>query len=197
GIENLRALVRSEFHQDPISLAGHRIVLIEIEIGKQRRHKESETIRPRKTRIEVAAARGARDVRDHAIEGATILFVGVEALVKKLPQEAPVLRATEGVGVPGRDRPALLVLHRRCHVAQRRKSEASNDGALGLVAQLIEMAGLVAALEIERGNVGYQLPVPHAAELPLVARNGARRAEKTIAYGERVRRASRIERRIS
>src|SRR5262245_30482180 len=56
GIENLRALVRSEFHQYPIRLAGHRIVLVKIEIGEQRRHEKAETVRPRKARIEVAAA---------------------------------------------------------------------------------------------------------------------------------------------
>src|SRR5205807_6149567 len=144
----------------------------------------------RKARIEIAAARGACDVRDHAIEGPAILFVGVEAFVEKLPQQATVLRGAEGISVTCRNRPALLVLHRRCHVAQRRKSEASNDGALRLVTQLIKMAWLVAALEIERGIIGHHLAVLHAAELPLVARNDARRAEKAIAHGERVRRAA-------
>src|SRR5262249_16224180 len=118
-------------------------------------------------------------------------------LIKKFPQEAAVLRGTEGISVTCCDRTALLMLHRRCHVAQRRKSDASNDGAVRLVAQLIKMTWLVAALEIERGNVGHQLPVLHAAELPLIARNGAGRAEKAITHGERVRRAGRIERRIS
>src|SRR5215813_3685241 len=151
GVENLRALVRSEFHQYPIRLAGHRIVLVKIEIGKQRRHEKAETVRPRKARIEVAAARGACDVRDHAIESATVLFVGVEALIEKFPQEAAVLRGTEGISVTCCDRTALLMLHRRCHVAQRRKSDASNDRALRLVAQLIKMTWLVAALEIGRG----------------------------------------------
>src|SRR5262249_10022011 len=181
GIEDLRPLVRSEFHQYPVSLAAHRIVLIEIEVGKQRRHEKAETIRPRKARIEVGAARGACDVRDHAIESAAILFVGVEALVEKFAQEAAVLRGTKSINVTRCDRTALSVFDRGCHVAQRRKSEARNDGALGLVAQLIEMAWLVAALEIERGNIEHQLPVLQAAELPLVARNRARRAEKAIA----------------
>src|SRR5262249_8300787 len=153
GIENLRALVRSEFHQYPIRLAGHRIVLVKIEIGEQRRHEKAETVRPRKARIEVAAARGACDVRDHAIESATVLFGGVETLIKNFPKEAAVLRGTEGISVRCCDRTALLMLPRRCHVAQRRKSDASNDGAVRLVAQLIKMTWLVAALEIERGNV--------------------------------------------
>src|SRR5215468_10306380 len=109
GVENLRALVRSEFHQYPIRLAGHRIVLVKIEIGKQRRHEKAETVRPRKARIEVATARGACDVGDRTVERATILFVGVEALVEKLPQEATVLRGTEGISITRRDRPALLV----------------------------------------------------------------------------------------
>src|SRR2546430_9383043 len=50
-------------------------------------------------RIEIAAARGACDVRDHAIEGPAILFVGVEAFVEKLPQQATVLRGAEGISV--------------------------------------------------------------------------------------------------
>ena len=136
-------------------------------------------------------------MRDHAIEQATILFVGVEALVEKLPQEATVLRGAEGISITRPDRPPLLVLHRRCQVAQCRKSEASNDGALRLIAQLIEMAGLVAAFEVERGDVGDDRAVLHAAELPLIARNGSWRAKKAIAHGERVRRTGRIKRRIS
>ena len=126
-------------------------------------------------------------MRDHAIEDATILFVGVETLVEKLPQEAAVLRGTEGISITCRNWPGLLVLHRRCHVAQRCERQTRNDGALRLIAQLIEMAWLVAALEIERGNVGHHLAVPHAAELPLVARNGLWRTKKAIAHGERVR----------
>src|SRR4029077_15372548 len=105
----------------------------------------------------IAAARRACNMRDHAIEGAAILFVGVETLVEKFPQEAAVLRWTEGINVTRRDRTASLVLDRGSHVAQRRKSQARNDGALGLVTQLIKMAWLVAALEIEPGNVGHQL----------------------------------------
>src|SRR5262249_15696433 len=101
-----------------------------------------------------AAGPGASDMGDHAIEGAAIRFVGVEALVEKLPQEAPVLRGTEGISITRRDRPAWLVLHRQCHVAQCRKSEARNDGALRLVAQLVEMPRLVAILEIECRDTG-------------------------------------------
>src|SRR5258705_459336 len=80
-------------------------------------------------------------------------FVGVEPWEEKWPEQAPVLGGTEGISLRCRNRPALLVFHRRCHVAQCRKSQARNDGALGLVTQLIKMAWLVAALEIERGNI--------------------------------------------
>src|SRR5262249_61267110 len=71
-----------------------------------------------KRRLSAAVARGAGDVRGRAIEGAPGFLVGVEALIEKSPQEAAVLRGTEGITVTCGDRTALLILHRRCHVAQ-------------------------------------------------------------------------------
>ena len=121
---------------------------------------------------------------DHAVEGAPVLLVGVETLVEEFAQEAAVLRGAEGISVARRDRPGLLMLHGRRHVAQRRKAEPGNHGALGLVAQLIDMAGLIAALEIERGDVGHHLPVLDAAELPLrragSVRGAPRKPSRTV-----------------
>src|SRR4029450_14133423 len=52
------------------------------------------------------------------------------------------------------------------------------------------------ALEKDRRGNGNDLPILHAAELPLVAWNGARRTQKAIPYGECACRARWIDRRI-
>src|SRR5262249_6580309 len=63
--------------------------------------------------------------------------------------------------------------------------------------ELVEMARLIAALEIERGDVRNDLSVLHAAKLPSVSRNGARCAEESVTHDQRVRRAGWVERRIA
>jgi hypothetical protein len=61
-VKNLWTLVRRELHQNPISLARHRIELIEIEIRKQRCDEEAEPVWPRKARVKVGTAGRARDI---------------------------------------------------------------------------------------------------------------------------------------
>src|SRR6266436_3322199 len=75
GVEDLRTLLRREVHQQPVGLAGHRIVLVQIEIGKQRGHEETEAIGSGETRVEISATCRARDIGNHAVEGAPVPFV--------------------------------------------------------------------------------------------------------------------------
>src|ERR1700704_5649119 len=97
-------------------------------------------------------------MRDHAVEGSPVLLIGVETLVEELSQETPILRWAEGVGIPRRDRPGLLVFYRRCHVAQSREPKPGDDGALRLVAHLVDVPRLITALKIKRGESGTISP---------------------------------------
>src|SRR5262249_45301416 len=90
--------------EDAVFLAGERIPLVAVGEGKHIGRIEMAVVlrvvggRRREAVIEETEA-AAGDVRHHAIEDLPALLVGVEAVVKKLPQAAAALRHTEAISV--------------------------------------------------------------------------------------------------
>ena len=159
GVKNLRLLLGRQLHKDAVGPAGKRIVLVAIEIRKQRGCEIGEAIGPCEARIEVAAARGTGDLRHHRIEGSLIVLVGVKSFIQELPQEPSVLRWAECIGIARHDRACLLMFHGGSKIAQCGKANAGYDIARGVIAQLIEMPRRKTAFEIKGGDIRYDLAV--------------------------------------
>jgi hypothetical protein len=83
-------------------------------------------------------------VRKNAVESDLSAFVGIEALVEKVAQEAPVLRNAFAVNAcDGRDGVGCMLGVRR-KIAHRRETSAGNDRVGDRVHVFVNLAGLEA-----------------------------------------------------
>ena len=90
--------------------------------------------------IEASASRPGY-VRDHAIHHLTALLVGVEVLVKKVPQKASALRNSDGINTFHRRRRLRIVFQIGKKIAHRRQPHTNNCRILGCVHQFVNPAG--------------------------------------------------------
>src|SRR6185437_14576366 len=83
-----------------------------------------------KTMIEASATR-ASYVRDHAIHHLPALLIGIEVLIKKMPQKAPTLRNSYGVHAFHRRRSLRIMFQVRKKIAHRGHTNANHSRILG------------------------------------------------------------------
>ena len=89
----------------------------------------------REAMIEAAPA-GAGDVRPQSVEDPVALFVGIEAIVEELAQEAAALRSAEADGALH----LALLLHISDVIADGGGSQARNGGVLAGVNHVVNAA---------------------------------------------------------
>ena len=136
--------------------------------------------------IERSAA-GAADLIEDAVEDTAAALVLVESLIEEMAQEPPGLRDApahrpaqprRGIAI------ALGVLQEADEIARAGEADANDTRARGPVDDVVDAAGLEAALERDRLLID---------ELPFLARDQRRRIEAAIAHRHPVLSAQRID----
>src|SRR6185503_14011061 len=108
----------------------------------------------REAMIEAAPAR-ACDVRPQSVEDAVALFVGIEAIVEKLAQEAAALRSTEA---DGSLRLAML-LHISDVIADGGRAQTRHGRILCGIDHVVNAARLEARGVFDTSSTGLELPL--------------------------------------
>src|SRR5580704_15141210 len=103
--------------------------------------------------IETATACSA-DMGDHAVHHHMALLVGVEVLVKKMPQKTPALRNADRVNALHGSGCLRIIFEKGKKIAHRRESKPDNDGILCFVNDFVNLASLKSAVEMNEVSVG-------------------------------------------
>ena len=138
-----------------------------------------------------AAAPGAGDVRNHAVEHLAVAFVAVEPVVEIRAQEPAALRHAERERARDRrrrDRPGVCrrVFQHRDHVADRRGPEADDRRILRRVDDLVDLAGLELRRHIHARCIRNRFAFVVAREPPLAPRHDPARPLDRVAHGQHV-----------
>jgi len=127
--------------------------------------KRKEVAHARRTRrlseslVEVAASLAAGNVDQQAVEYGALLFVLVQAEVKKLPQVPPALRRAEGVGMSDVGGAGVTPLdsavpqERHC-IPRRQQPQPDDRRTRGGIDHLVLLAWHEPRREIDMGRVG-------------------------------------------
>ena len=126
--------------------------------------------RLRETVIEAAAAR-PRNVGKHAIERHSSVFVGVEALIKKVAQEASVLRNALAVDPRCRSDGIGCVLGIGRKIAYDGEAGPGYDRVSDNINVFVYFAGLKTTVQVDISVAQGELAIHGMSELPLRARN--------------------------
>src|SRR5258708_12222783 len=119
-----------------------------------------------KTVVETPAA-STGYVCKHTIESDAPIFVGIETLIKKIAQEAAILRDAFAKHTGrGRDRVGR-VLHIRGEVTHGGETEPGNDRIGDPIDVLINQATQESSVQMDAPVARYQLTLDHPSELPL------------------------------
>ena len=187
--------------QQRAAFARDRICLLRVGEREQLRDHEADVLgRLAETHVELAP-HSPRHVRDYAIQGGALLFVFVQAQVDHLPQEAPALRDTHGVGsvdaggarVAGIGRRVLQEGHRVPHGGEAQADYCASPGAID---ELVDLARLETRLHVHVGRLRLHLRVLHPDERPLVAADGRCRSVGVLPHRKRGVRVVHLHRRM-
>ena len=141
--------------------------------------------------IETPPAR-ARHMCNYAVNHLTPLLVGVEVLVKKMPQESAALRNSHRIRAPHRRRSLRIVLEVRKKVADRSEPSARDRRVSCFIDDLINLAGLKTTVLVNEMRIAKELAFHSMRKAPLAASGDFPRSCLRVAYAKNVLRASRI-----
>jgi len=106
---------------------------------------------------------------EDAVESDFPVFVGVEALVKKIAQETAILRNTFAVDALRGSERLGIVLSVGSEVADGGEAESGDDGVLHDVDVFVDFSGLKAAIEMDVAIAGYKFAIESLRKLPFGA----------------------------
>src|SRR5262245_185788 len=141
-----------------------------------------------------AAVAAARDVRVDGVEDLPVFFVGVEALIDEVAKVAASLRDAESQSAFDRGHVVTLVFEIRRQVARRRKAQPHDRRVLRAINDLINLARLETAFEMDGCRIGNGLPIDKTRETPLSARNHTPLAQHGVAHRQLILCAVRLDR---
>src|SRR5258706_15494149 len=113
---------------------------------------------------------------EHAVEDLTSLFIGVEALVDEMPQEAATLRDAETVRHFQRGDGRRIVLAVTDEVADGRQAGANDSGVFCGVDDFVDLAGDEATVEVDGQRID---------EAPLLSGNDPPRRILRLTHAQR------------
>src|SRR5262245_3543798 len=128
-----------------------------------------------------AAVAAARDMRVDGVEDLPVRFVGVETLIDEVAKVAAGLRNAESQSAFDRGHVVTLVFEIRRQVARRRKAQPHDRRGLRAIDDLVNLARLETALEIDVCRIGNGLSVDEAREPPFAARDHTPLAKRGVA----------------
>jgi hypothetical protein len=133
-----------------------------------------------------AATSGPGRVHQHAVEHLAPGLVGVEPLVKEVPQEPPALGHAERDGARDRELRARVVAGPGDEVADGGQADTDDDRVASAVDQLVHLAGLETPVQLDPRRVVDGPAVLDAREAPALARHDLPGPQPGRPHGEHV-----------
>src|SRR5208337_2873021 len=112
-----------------------------------------------------AAAASSGHVGENAVERDASVFVGIEPLIEKVPQKAAVLRYAFAIDALRWSQRVGSVLGVGSKIANGRESAAGHDGVGNNVNIFVDLAGLKAAVQMDKAVAGHEFAVDSMGKL--------------------------------